>query len=66
MNIHPNEIVRLKDGPKYYGLSPTQIDAKIKTGEIPAPIPLSASGRAKGWLGHQIIDHQRRLLATAR
>jgi predicted DNA-binding transcriptional regulator AlpA len=61
MPIHPNEVIRLKDGPTYFGFGPTQIDAKIKTGEIPPPLSLSASGRARGWLGSQIIEHQAKL-----
>jgi predicted DNA-binding transcriptional regulator AlpA len=59
--IHPNEIVRLKDGPKYFGYSENMIETKVKSGEIPAPMALSATGRAKGWLGSQIIEHQARL-----
>jgi predicted DNA-binding transcriptional regulator AlpA len=61
MPIHPNEIVRVKDGPRFFGLSDTQIETKIKKGEIPAPMSLSASGRAKGWLGSQILDYQAQL-----
>jgi hypothetical protein len=41
----------------------TEIDAKIKSGEIEAPIALSESGRAKGWTGQQIINHQQRLFS---
>ena len=58
--LHPNEIVRLKDAPKYFGLGKTQLDEKIKAGEIDPPIALSASGRAKGFTGQQIIEHQQR------
>jgi hypothetical protein len=61
--LHPNEIVRKCDGPKYFGYGHTEIDAKIKSGEIEAPIALSESGRAKGWTGQQIINHQQRLFS---
>lgn len=61
--LHPNEIVRKCDGPKYFGYGHTEIDAKIKSGEIEAPIALSDRGRAKGWTGQQIIDHQQKRLA---
>ena len=64
--LHPNQIVRLRDGGKYFGFGHTQLHGKIKSGEIPAPVKLSESGRAKGWLGAQIIAHQQRLLAAAR
>ena len=58
--LHPNEIVRWKDAPKYFGLRGSQLYEKIKAGEIEPPIALSASGRAKGFLGQQIIEHQQR------
>jgi predicted DNA-binding transcriptional regulator AlpA len=64
-DLDPNQIVRPREGRKYFGYGPTQIDEKIKSGEIPAPVALSASGRAKGWLGQQIIEHHRRLMAAA-
>jgi predicted DNA-binding transcriptional regulator AlpA len=59
--IDPHEIIRRKDGQKYFGFSDNMIDTKIKTGEIPAPMALSANGRAKGWLGSQIIEHHARI-----
>jgi hypothetical protein len=55
----------MREGPRYFGYRHTQLDEKIRSGEIPAPLSLSASGRAKGWLGRQIIEHHRRLLALA-
>ena len=63
--LDPNQIIRLVEGKKYFGYGHTQLDVKIKAGEIPAPVSLSPSGRARGWLGRQIIEHQRRLLAAA-
>jgi hypothetical protein len=62
--LHPNEIVRFRDGPKYFGLGMTQINEKIKAGEIEPPMALSDSGRAKGWTGQQIINHQQRRLLS--
>jgi predicted DNA-binding transcriptional regulator AlpA len=64
--LDPYQIVRLREGRKYFGYGPTQIDEKIKSGEIPAPIALSDTGRAKGWTGRQIIDHHRRRLEKQR
>ena len=64
--LHPNEIVRKCDGPKYFGLGHTQIEEKIKSGEIEPPMALSDSGRAKGWTGEQIIRHQQRRLSRIR
>lgn len=64
--LGPNQIVRLQDGWKYFGLKQTQIDEKIQGGEIPAPIKLSTSGRGRGWLGSQIIQWQAERLAEPR
>jgi predicted DNA-binding transcriptional regulator AlpA len=54
-----------KFGPQVFGYSKTQIEEKIRTGEIPEPIPLSANARARGWTGQQIIDWQNNLVALA-
>jgi predicted DNA-binding transcriptional regulator AlpA len=56
--IHADRVYRYADGPKYFGLGLSSIDEKIKTGEIPKPISLSDSGRAKGWLGRTILAWQ--------
>ena len=63
--LHPNEVVRLHEGRMFFGYGHAELDEKIKAGEIPAPFPLSNSGRAKGWTGQQIIEHQQRRIAAA-
>jgi hypothetical protein len=63
--LDPCQFYRWSEGWKYFGYKSTQLDQKIKDGEIPAPIPLSDSGRASGWTGQMIIDHQRELLIKA-
>lgn len=62
--LEPNQIVRKCHGHRYFGFKHTQLDKKIADGEIPKPIALTSTGRAKGWLGSQIIEHQRRLIAA--
>jgi predicted DNA-binding transcriptional regulator AlpA len=65
LTLDPNEIFRPKRAEKYFGLRHSQIALKIKSGEIPAPIRLSASGSAVGWLGSTLNAwHQRRLAIT--
>ena len=59
--LHPNEIIRKHMGPKYFGLGATQLEEEIRRGTIPPPKVLSSNGRAKGWTGQQILDHQARL-----
>jgi predicted DNA-binding transcriptional regulator AlpA len=51
----------------YWGYRPTQLDEKIKSGEIPKPIKLSKTGKwsAQGWFGKQILDWQAAKLAEA-
>jgi hypothetical protein len=62
--LHPNEIVRKSRGPKYFGLKRTQLGEAIKKKLIPPPFALTEGGRAEGWTGQQIIDHQRQLMAA--
>jgi predicted DNA-binding transcriptional regulator AlpA len=70
--LGPNQIVRLQDGFKYFGLRTTQIDEHIHLGNIPAPITISDSkekgkaSRARGWLGKQILGWQETRLAKTR
>jgi predicted DNA-binding transcriptional regulator AlpA len=56
-------IIRLRELPTYVGLQRTQIDELIRNGEFPAPVKLSDSGRAKGWLEHEVIAWQQERLA---
>lgn len=56
-------IIRLSELPTYVGLQRTQIDELIKAGEFPAPVKLSDTGRAKGWLEHEIVAWQQMRLA---
>jgi prophage regulatory protein len=48
------KIIRKKNLPDYVGLQRTQIEGLIAAGEFPRPIPLSDSGRAVGWLEHEV------------
>lgn len=59
-----NEVVRLRDGRRYFGYGPTTLAEKIKAGEIPEPIKLG--NRARGWLGSQIIDWQKQLIKNSK
>jgi predicted DNA-binding transcriptional regulator AlpA len=62
--LHPNEIVRKSKGSKYFGLKSSQLADAIKKRKIPPPFPLTEGGRASGWTGQQIIDHQRQRIAA--
>ena len=64
--LDPNQIVRVREGRKYFGYGHSQIDEKIKSGEVPAPFPLSDSGRAMGWTGRQIIQWQAERAAASK
>jgi predicted DNA-binding transcriptional regulator AlpA len=66
LTLYPNEIFRPKRAEKYFGLRHSQIALKVKSGEIPAPIRLSASGHAVGWLGSQIIEYHKTRLALSK
>ena len=56
--LAPDQIYRPNEARFFFGYKSTQLDEKIKAGEIPTPISLSDTGRAKGWLGRQIIKWQ--------
>jgi predicted DNA-binding transcriptional regulator AlpA len=58
--LHPDQLVRQKDGGKYFGLGHTRLDEAIKAGLIPRPFSVLPGGRAKGWTGRQIIEHHRK------
>lgn len=62
----PDHIYRPHEARHFFGYKPTQLDEKIRLGEIPAPIPLSDTGRAVGWLGRQIIEWQAKRVAAAK
>jgi prophage regulatory protein len=59
-----NKIIRKKDLPNYVGLQRTQIELLIERGEFPRPVPLSDSGRAIGWLEHEVWAWQQARLAA--
>jgi len=63
LTLDPNEIFRPARAKKYFGFGTSQLYLKVKTGEIPAPIKLSASGSAVGWLGSQLVEYHKRRLA---
>jgi prophage regulatory protein len=58
-----NKIIRKKDLPSFVGLQRTQIELLIERGEFPKPIPLSDSGRAIGWIEHELWAWQQSRLA---
>ena len=63
--LDPNEIYRIKDGPRIFGVKATQLTKKIKAGEIPPPIKFFPTGRAGGWTGHMVNEHRRRIAVLA-
>jgi predicted DNA-binding transcriptional regulator AlpA len=64
--LHPRQIIRKVEGPKFFGLGASQIDQAIKDGKIPRPFPLIDGGRALGWTLQQVIDHQAKRKAAAK
>jgi hypothetical protein len=66
LDIDPNEIFRPRQASKYFGLGLSQLAAKVASGEIEAPYPLSPSGNAVGWTGAQLIRHHRKRVELAK
>src|SRR5262245_54016299 len=65
--IDPARIYRKydKETQRILGLKRTAIDAAIKDGFIPPPLPLTESGYATGWMGTTLIEIQKKRLALA-
>ena len=60
----PARLIREKDIRHFAPWGRTQLAEKIKRGEFPAPIRLSASGRAKAWIEAEILQWQRDRIAA--
>jgi hypothetical protein len=56
---------RKTEGPNYFGYGTTQLDERIRSGDVPPPCRLSPNGRATGWFGRTIIEYQQKIQATA-
>ncbi len=56
-------IIRMRELTNFVGLKRTQIEDLISKDQFPKAIPLSDSGRAKGWIEDEIIQWQRERLA---
>ena len=64
--LHPNELVRKSQGPRFFGLKATQLDDAIEQGLIPRPFPVYEGSRATAWTGQMIIDHHRARMNAAK
>src|SRR5262249_48462981 len=65
--IRPEFVYRKSDPEtrRILGLKPTAIDDAIARGDIDPPAPLTATGKAMGWYGFQLIEMIERRLAAA-
>jgi predicted DNA-binding transcriptional regulator AlpA len=57
-DIVPSHFYRRRDASKFFGYGHSVLHLRIKAGEIPAPVALSADGRASGWFGRDILKWQ--------
>jgi predicted DNA-binding transcriptional regulator AlpA len=62
----PHEMYRLKDAARFFGYSLHRLETLIRTGKLPGPMALSDSGRAKAYLGSQILAWQAERVAAAK
>jgi predicted DNA-binding transcriptional regulator AlpA len=64
--INPHVFYRMAEwGEAFFGFAASQLETKIRMGEIPKPISLTDTGRARGWFGHPILAWQQERLAKA-
>jgi hypothetical protein len=68
VEIHPQLSYRLTDPLAIHviGLGPAQQQEAIARGELPVPPKLTPSGRARAWIGQQLLDIQAERLKRAR
>ena len=60
--IDPNRIFRECDARDLFGFGPSQLREKIKRGDIPKPVLLSAPpSRGRGWYGWMINEHREKV-----
>jgi len=64
MNNLSRRILRLPETEQKVGLKETQIRQKVAEGTFPKPVKLSASGRAIGWLEHELEAYLDELIAA--
>ncbi|WP_152977498.1 hypothetical protein [Bradyrhizobium pachyrhizi] len=64
--INADWFYRVADGHRFFGYRATALAGKIANGEIPSPVSLSDTGRARGWFGRAIIEWQTEREAKAR
>ena len=60
----PRRILRMPATMDKVGLKESQIREKVACGEFPKPVRLSASGRAIGFLEHEIEEYLDELIAA--
>jgi predicted DNA-binding transcriptional regulator AlpA len=65
LQLSPFQIIRRCDAAPYFGYGHAQFDELIRTGRLPAPMKLSEGGKATGYTGQMIIDHQANLKQLA-
>jgi hypothetical protein len=64
-DIEPDRIYRITQSAALFGYGPQRTIDLIKSGNLPAPYPLSASSRFRAWTGAQIIAHRAKMKEIA-
>jgi hypothetical protein len=63
--LDPGRAYRFREGPRLFGIQKSRICEAINLGLIPPPIAVVEGGKAKIWIGTQIIEHRRERMAAA-
>jgi hypothetical protein len=65
--IHPDFFYRKHsaEARAVIGYGPSQLEEKIRSGDVDPPVALSESGRACGWYGSQLLAMKQRRIAQA-
>jgi len=62
----PGRVLRLPEVLEFAGLGRTQLLEYVARGEFPAPIRITQSGRAIGWLETELLDWRSSRVAARR
>jgi hypothetical protein len=63
--INPDQLYRTTLAPALFDLGWQACRNKIRSGELPRPLPLTADSKCEAWTGRQILEHRARMAEVA-
>jgi hypothetical protein len=63
--IHPDQLYRTTYSPAIFDLGWQAAKNKIRSGDLPRPMPLTPGSKFEAWTGRQILEHREKMRALA-